>query len=363
MKHFVTSDAGPLEIGAGRVARSAVLDVLTIPGGVLFFATASIWSAFPQRPLLVTIKFLFRCLMLPRVTRELFNAIQNNPSLARFVLHKPRILLKLQRPYLNRGYTAQARLSSMLAHYEAVACSFTSQLIDRLISKEGICLAAITHGAAAYAVRLMSTDTFDREGELLLALEGETGAVACIAFSITNSGRQNQFEVGCLQGPRRNDGQTLVKRATKCFEGIRPKNLLIDALYEVARAWNIGRIVAVGNSNRIFGGVNSNCSMVFADYDAFWRELKATPIENGLYLLPSKQHHRLPADAPSHKRAEYRRRQIVGPCSPNRSAGICLRWRRFHHTSRAAHVSFLKTVCAMYLLAVRLFKRLVPSTA
>lgn len=250
--------------------------------------------------------------MLPVVTRDWFAEIDKNAVLAHFVLHKPRLLLKLQRPYLNRHYRPRARLNALVAHYEFLARTLSNELIDRLANGDGLCLARVaTAGGRDYNLRLSGTDTFDREGELLLTLEQDVGRqrVACIAFSVTHKDGRPQLEIGCLQGATVQAGKELIKQSTKDLHGLRPKNLLLDALYALAQSWGIPWIVAIDNGNRIYRSGNADSNQVFADYDCFWRELGGVQGKNGQFLLPAQLVHRPPAAVASSRRAEYRRRQ------------------------------------------------------
>ena len=311
MKYFVTNH--PASKLRDLTSFSAL--AFSFPGAreehPLVFATRAVRSAFPHKRWLAAGKFLLRCALHPLVTRDFFAAIENNSSLSRFICHRPRILLKLQRPYLNRAYAPRARLNALLSHYEFADKYFDREFIDKVAGTEGLCLAQVlASDGLSYSIRLTSTDTFDREGELLLSIEqdGERQRVACVAFSITSREHCRQIEIGCLQGARPERGKELVKRATKNFHGVRPKNLLLDALYALAGAWDIDHVMAVGNTDRIFGGSTFACAPVFADYDQFWRELDGVETTGDQFLLPKKLRHRSISEVPSGRRAEYRRR-------------------------------------------------------
>ncbi len=284
------------------------------------YASASVWRACPGNSLLATAKYVLRSCLIPQVTRDWLSSIAENPVLAHFVAHKPRMLLKLQRPYLNRSYSARQRLHSLVEHYRFVGRHFPTELIDSLARGHALAIANLVSpesGAEGnrnqYTLRLSSTDTFDREGELLLSLEQNAGRVriACLAFTITGDDHGRRLEIGCLQGANSIDGRERVKRATKDFHGVRPKNILLHALYAVAACLGGRRITAVSNDCRVYYNRALRRKAVFADYDSFWQEVGGEANTNGQFALPRQLACRPLSEIPSSRRAEYRRRAEV----------------------------------------------------
>lgn len=280
----------------------------------LLRSSAAVRRAFPGKALIATTKYLLRGSLTPWVTREWLAAIERNPALAAFVEKKPRMLLKPQRPYLNRTYDARARLDSLLAHYRFVDACLPDDLIGDLAAPHGRGVAYFTGGDGdGYTLRLCGTDRFDREGELLLCLERDLGRqrIGCLAFTVTGEEPARRLEIGCLQGAESGEGRELTRRATRDFHGVRPKNILLDAAYALASGWNIYRLEAVDNAARIYGNGLYGENSVFADYDAFWRELGGLSASAGRFQLPRALSHRTPEDVPSRRRAEYRRRAAL----------------------------------------------------
>ena len=265
-------------------------------------------------------KYVLRSCMIPQVTRDWLSSIVENPILAQFVAHKPRMLLKLQRPYLNRGYRPRQRLDSLIEHYRFVGRHLPADLIDDLARGHALSIANLAapkicaHGIRShYTLRLSATDTFDREGELLLSLDQDAGwqRIACVVFTITGGDHDRRLEIGCLQGASTADGRDRVKRATKDLHGVRPKNIVLHALYAVAAFWGVRRIVAIGNDCRVFNNRGLGPKVVFADYDGFWREVGGEADAAGQFALPEQLSSRPLSEIHSSRRAEYRRRDEV----------------------------------------------------
>lgn len=227
-----------------------------------------------------------------------------------------RLLQKPLRPYLNYAYSPAQRLTALVSHYQQrqdIPALATEAARQQLLS--GWFLAEfVGKSGAHYVLRLSHTDRFDREGELLLTLAQHcTGQrIAIIAFSLNNqSGRG--LDIGCLQGAAQQAGAGFIRTVTRDFHGMRPKNLLMFALYDLAACWQIERIRAIDNVHRIYHRVRRLfpwSHALSADYDHFWQELGGEPCphETGWFLLPSHLHQRSVEETPSKHRAEHRRR-------------------------------------------------------
>ena len=272
---------------------------------------ALVWRAFPKNSLLATVKYLARSALHPWTSWRWHAEIGANPLLLQAARQQPRIFMKPLRPYLNKTFAPRARVAALASHYEFVARRLGPSFLAAAAHGRGIAVATLSASEGRrYSAHLASTDTFDREGEFVLSLQCDAARqrVACVTFSIVNIGDAPRLHIGCLQGPPRASGKALVKQATRDFHGMRPKNVLIDALYTLAGSWSIQRIVAVGNQQRIMGG---GCDQVRADYDSFWQELGGKELPGEHYQLPAALHHRSLDEVPSQRRSEYRRRQAL----------------------------------------------------
>ena len=92
--------------------------------------------------------------------------------------------------------------------------------------------------------------------------------------------------------------------------GLRPKHLLVYILREVAAAWGITRIYAIGNSAHCFmrHRYQDRISMMKSSYDELWNDAGGRPESNGFFWLPATNTRRSLHTIPSRKRAQYLRR-------------------------------------------------------
>lgn len=226
-----------------------------------------------------------------------------------------RLLQKPLRPYLNRYHTPVKRCDALESHYRQmiqIPELTTLQGLRSLV--QGWTLAEfIGKSQAHYVIHLACTDKFDREGEFLLTLEQRCAhhRIAAIAFSL-NESAGGGLDIGCLQGAKAGDGPEFIRQVTKDFHSMRPKNLLMFALYDLAACWGIQHIRAISNEARIYSKQwrpFRHQDYAKANYDQFWEELGGQVLaDTGWFQLPPHLHQKSIEDVPSKHRSEHRRR-------------------------------------------------------
>lgn len=295
--------------GNPSVRRQA--EAANAPGGGVF---ARFWRSVVRvaqisdsRRLSRTLRYVAKCAIRPRASLRWLQALEHSP-LGDFLDRQPRLLLKPHRAYISHEYGFSRRAAALLNHHAlagglravgkaAALPAGREQVLAEIVGK---------NGNDRYLLTIGATDKFDREGEVMLALRDAGGGdlVQVLVFTLAIRDAMPCVEIGCLQGGRAAQSQAIIKRATKALHGIRPKNLLLDAIYALARGWDMAAIYGVSNANRIY-----RSKYVHSDYDEFWRELGGRADRDGFFALPAT----LPEKTaiPSHRRAEYRRRAEV----------------------------------------------------
>jgi uncharacterized protein VirK/YbjX len=251
-----------------------------------------------------TVRYAAKCILRPLASLRWIEALEHSP-LAPHIERKPRLILKPHRAYISRHYGFARRSAALLTHHVLTASLRShGKSVEPPTGEEQV-VAEIDgkHAGERYRVCIGGTDKFDREGEVMLSLrEANSGElVQVLVFTLALRNDRPSLEIGCLQGGRTAQAQALIKRATKALHGIRPKNLLLDAVYSLADGWGMCAIYGISNASRVFGG-----KRVHADYDEFWRELGGVADHDGFFALPPTLPEK--TDIPSNRRAEYRRR-------------------------------------------------------
>lgn len=279
---------------------------------VLFFKKREIKNILSILPFRQRLRFFIRIVLQTNTALSWLEYINSVP-VCRCASSRQlyRRLQKPLRPYLNRAFGAEQRLSHLRSHFEALKRIFPEgdpHLAQ--LKTSGLLLASFSGKSQQhYQLVLAETDHFDREGELRLTLrDADTHRhIAVLAFTLSQAPKPSVY-IGCLQGPAAG-GSDLVRRITRDFYGIRPKNLLMFALYDLAEVWHLEEIKAIDNCRRIYAkGLLKSRKHARADYEAFWMELGGIASGKGWFTLP-RQLTQKPLEAVVSKhRAEHRRK-------------------------------------------------------
>jgi uncharacterized protein VirK/YbjX len=251
-------------------------------------------------------KFVARGLLYGRWMRPWLQFLEAEPMLS-VARQNPRLYLKVQWPYLNRNYGAQKRLEIMRCHYRFLLERIQVDLREHLLTNSFFTLARwSTPSLGTFSLRLSHQNKFSQEGEMVLSFFRDNPDRLCTLLCFTISG-DSEISIGCLQGnkpmpdaqPSNKDFNVMLTRG---LHGLRPKNLLLFGLRQLAAAWSIDRLRAVGNRMHIFR------ESLKCGYDSFWDEAEGVLAPDGMYDLPASPQLKDLKDVPAKKRAMYRRR-------------------------------------------------------
>jgi uncharacterized protein VirK/YbjX len=207
------------------------------------------------------------------------------PFMAPIAQAQPQLYLKVQLPYVNRGYAAPRRLEMLRAHYNFLRDGMPETLRQRLLIGDPLTLARWTMSTGIYSLRLGVTNKYWQEGELQLDLYHE-GTKRVLAFIHCCVSGPSEISIGCLQGakpvedPTEVSNQELFSAFKRDMHGLRHKGLLVFALRRIARAWSLQSVRAVSAEAQLWGG------KVQADYNSFWTDEGGVLAADGMFDLP-----------------------------------------------------------------------------
>ena len=164
-------------------------------------------------------------------------------------------------------------------------------------------------------IRIGSDAQFRKEGEisLFLELDGIEGPVTGLAFSLVQD-RGWTALIGGFQG-RKGGDEEIIKLATKAMHGLRPKNLLVLLIQELARTLGISELRGVGNRVHVFRARMNNplvpARNIRFDFDALWTEVGGELQEDGWHDLPLTTPRRSPDQIKPNKRSMYAKRYLL----------------------------------------------------
>ena len=231
----------------------------------------------------------------------------------------PRLYEKPFRPYLYKSLGSEERCRTLVQHYLFMGQHAPAGLIEAVLSNQPYLLntASLEELEEPLAINLTYAKHMQQEGELTLSLGcldslhtyREHAWIASITFTVRHNGSGWEIVIGGVQGGHAEQGKEDAKLATKVFHGMRPKQLLIHVLQEIAACWGIDRLYGVTNAThcltrrRYRGRI-----LIKSSYDELWQEAGGVPVAGGFYALPVQRARRALETVPSRKRSLYQKR-------------------------------------------------------
>jgi uncharacterized protein len=228
-------------------------------------------------------------------------------SLHRYVEDRPDTAGFIMWPYQCASWSPAERIRRIAQHFEIldeIGSPFPFSVRDKLLMWK------LEEYSPGVRIILEQPKWLVREGMLTLSLFCGDHRAYSLAFSLfREAGRVGMF-IGGLQGRSTEGALERYKVLTKCFHGMRPRDLLVDCLRMLAPSLRAQRILAVSNDYRYikhpyFRGRPETNSV---DYDEAWVDRGGRRIDPTHFELPMALSARPVEEVPSRKRAQYRRR-------------------------------------------------------
>lgn len=257
-------------------------------------------------------KFVWRSLLMPRLTREWMAELAQWPDLEEILAIQPRIPVRQHRAYLAVNLDRKAKLDAVRFHYNVIRNAFSSTEFNNYLSADGLQLAQIEgKDSAIYTIIMSSFIALDKEGESTILVRNSGGeTLAEMTFTLCNYEGRSALFIGGLQGGNRLMPHEEIQKATKSCHGLFPKRIVMEAICRFAEQLNIEQVLAVSNDQHIFRSqrYHDKNKVIHSDYNSFWESVGGECDSNGYYHIPRTLARKSEADIASKKRAEYRRR-------------------------------------------------------
>ena len=227
---------------------------------------------------------------------------------SRLVRERPETLGLLMWPYISAFWPAPMRLRRTLEHSEIVAA--LEKPIEFSIH-EHIEVANLSDVHDGVWLMVDQPVWFMREGLLTINLMVDDLRAFSIAFSLMYDERGDVCAViGGIQGRNTEGALSLYRDLTKSFFGLRPRDLLLEALKIFLRSLNIRRLLAVSDAARhhrhpYFDKKGEDFTL---NYDEIWEDRNGKRIDEEFYLLDLSADHRDLSTIKQKKRSLYRKR-------------------------------------------------------
>ncbi|WP_244496119.1 DUF535 family protein [Ensifer sp. Root31] len=242
---------------------------------------------------------------------------------------------KPARRFLLNALRPAQRSRLLSSHYDVLLDTLGSAGVRKLLIQGGFALSTFAgRSGARYELRLERTSRWlAKEGELNCRLltvdDGVSVATLSFAVGAVMNGGPIRLWVGGLQGCAKQYGKSFTVQVTRDLFGLRPKDLLIHAIYELKVSFAAKSIVAVSNLGHISFETKRGKKWL-ADYDQFWIELGAVARDPYTFELPSFRRRRSIEEVAPSKRSAWRLRQAlinqmltdISGCHTNQQAAV-----------------------------------------
>lgn len=207
-----------------------------------------------------------------------------------------------RKSYLCRHWGTRMRLLVLSEHYSRLD-GLPPAWRDQLLAHRPVPLCTLPlKGGDALQLHLEPSE-FGKEGEVGLYLRAADGErLYSLSFSFASAGR---LLVGGLQGPRPSIEDGIVKTVGKEMFGLRPKNLLLSALYVISQQMGCRQLLGVTDQAHVCA------DRLKSSYDQFWQEVQGVVQDRCWYRLPDAEPVRDIAEIKSQRRSEFRRREAL----------------------------------------------------
>lgn len=257
-----------------------------------------------------TIRFLANG-MLHKTELERLRSVFDCNELSEVLNVFPAIEDKLFKSYLHAGWDLQTRLENIEDHFHEVKTLFGYQAKE-IYKPEGFQLFEFAdNDDEPYTLELFAG--YLREGSMGVRLCNSRGdEMYALSFHLS-AGPQRAMYIGAVQGPndRIPDRQKEIVKLTRSNYGLRPKALMVETVYILAKRFGIDEIYAISNDQRIYPTVfmrGVDRSRLHFDADQLWDEYQAQLQSSGFYKFPSEPVRKDIAQLKSKKRGLYRKR-------------------------------------------------------
>ncbi len=183
-------------------------------------------------------KFLLRTALFYNATRAMLEALSARDDFNQLLAAQATLPGKVHRQYLTRDLNAWQRAVAVINHYRYIDTLRGSRLAHAMTAVSEVPLLTLNGKEdRRFTLYASSAGKAEREGETTLWLrDSDHTLLASATFSVTRDHDAWQLVIGGLQGPRRHVSHEVIKQATRACYGLFPKRLLLEFIWQLARA-------------------------------------------------------------------------------------------------------------------------------
>jgi uncharacterized protein VirK/YbjX len=223
--------------------------------------------------------------------------------------HKIPVLGAVEWPYIHNHWDVKQRFDVIVEHYRLIKC--LPKFLD-VADGHPKKILDLNEFSRDTSVVLDKAEWFVREGEIVLNIFKEDLRVMSTAFTLNKLNGELVLYVGAIQGvPAFEESLLKIKVLTKDFEGLRPRDLLIEILRLLAKNIGATKILGIADEHRhhrhaYFSNYHDNT--LKTSYNNIWLEQGGEAFGKDYFSLPLSKARKELSEVATNKRAMYRRR-------------------------------------------------------
>jgi len=296
----------------------------------LLSTAGQLYSDLPKlQSMKKTVRFLTNG-MLHKTELERLRSVFDGQELSEVLNLFPAIEEKLFKPYLHSAWDLETRLEKIEDHFRVVEKLFGTNSKE-IYRPQGLQLFEFANNLdEPYTIELFAG--YLQEGSMGVRLCNPSGdEMYAVSFHFATEPQRSMY-IGAVQGP--NDRiparQKDIVMLTRSNYGLRPKALMVEVAYILAKRFGIDKIFAISNGQRIYPttflrGVDR--SKMHFDADQLWEEYQAQLQPSGFYEFPPEPIRKNISQLKSKKRGLYRKRYAwleAASCHTNQSLNVLM---------------------------------------
>lgn len=271
-------------------------------------------SIHSEQPLLRrltrTLRFCFNGIRY-RQEFDSFHKVFDSPELTEVAQLCPAILEKPFSPYVLADWSQTQRFTQLQDHFLFLKELFGERVAE-IYKPSGYTIFDFNcHENEHYSVELFPG--YQSEGSIGIRLcDNQRREVYSLSLHLSNTAQRACY-IGALQGPndRIPERQKTIVSLTRGLYGLRPKALMLEALYMIASSLRIEVVYGVSNSGNIYNAsvyANKKIESSRFDRDQMWREYHAESTTACLFKFPKEPIRKDISLLKPNKRSMYRKR-------------------------------------------------------
>ncbi len=259
------------------------------------------------------ISLLFRLFLRRREVSSVLDFFEKTEFRRKIFSQQHDIIDIVPRNLLYARSTPAERAQVMIDHFTFCEKVFTEEAILKIYRGVRFSLGGgIEIDGKQIRYTLQFTDGDRKEGLMVLEISLDNVRVYQVNFwfAPAKDGTTPALWVGALQGANADDAQDIIKKLSKHFAFLRPKNLMMHIVQAFARETGCGKLYAVANHGYYAqNGVRVDRKLK-TDLDEFWRELGGTELSEDarFFDIPLDEIRKSESEMKPNKKSMYRKR-------------------------------------------------------